>query len=77
MVTANGERRGAPPPSPRQLAAAAMLVPRIASVGALTASAAVLALDVGTPVWVPDTRGTAPGKKPGCAPALRVSCMFS
>ena len=43
------------------------MVPRIASVGGLTASAAALALDVGTPVWIPDTRGAAPGKKPGCA----------
>ena len=70
MVAANGERRTPPPsPSKKQLTAAgaaAAMVPRIASVGALTASAAALALDVGTPVWVPDTRGAAPGKKPGC-----------
>jgi hypothetical protein len=44
-------------------------VPRISSVGALAGAAAVLALDVGTPVWVPDVHGPANGKKPGCVQA--------
>ncbi len=49
--------------------AAAAAVPRISSVGALAGAAAVLALDVGTPVWVPDVHGPANGKKPGCVQA--------
>ena len=64
---------GTPPRSPskqqqhlQQQAGAAAAVPRIGSVGALAGPAAVLALDVGTPVWVPDARGAANGKKPGC-----------
>ena len=68
------ERAGTPPLSPlkqllqQPLAAAAAAVARIASVGALAGPAAVLALDVGTPVWVPDVHAPVNGKKPGCAP---------